>query len=1748
MASSSNPIRLEFVVSNGQQFLQGWERLIDGLGDKFQSGMGKSVDKVVEAIGRIETALSALNKTGVFDFADAFKSANDNLNRVVGAIESGNAMLDRMRQHLKAIKDESRGISANTAKFTGAGSGSGGAGMIAVDPAVSEGKRRIRRFESTGKVTTTYGPGGKREVEELTGPRETRGTRTTTYDDSGKAVVTHIKTISRNLDEIAQAQEEYEKFLAGEGFKSLGKRRITRVRDDGKKIYQQLYEDAATGRIATRTSSSAKDLADLTVSAPQYTARGIRTRQQLEQEVIKQLGGSGSLNPIGEAYTKAVTGTGIQKFQRYQLGNGQIATHNLSTGEATFTSPKDVMLQGAGGRLSGVYQAISDELASRGFAKGTESVDSMDRMGSKVVEVWRNAAGEVARVVKDTLSGDARAKLKQPTVGPAQAAKTDADIRALLAAPGTNLDKRFGQKLAAGGKTQEEFYTTAAGTQFRATKDLVSNLYTKFSQSRPQTTQQDRDSENQSRRTAIETDLLARGFEKTNDVIEKMTSAGMEMIRVWKNANGEVARVNERSGEYSLSKPGRGEAEIQSSISQALKFLASGGYRKVDQRYEIDKQGNASSTALYKNEQGGTASLNLDTGQFTGNLGKAQSALQKFWSAMQSGGKLAGKTWDLLAAAPRQILKEFQAVGNFFIKLSGVIYSVKNLWAGFQGLIVHPLQDQLQNVINATEQYREFETAISGVTGGMQKARDVNDALIRSWQNLPMKVKDVQDVARQMAFIPSLTSKIAVGNADTVQKNIEQFATLVSKLSLLDPEQGPSGVLVALREAIAGGEFRSLRFRLEISPQQMARTINKNLSDLAADPELTQKALSTFADMFIGDEAMRRMGDLFTQRMDKLADTWRHALAKVGDSGIFDKVGQMLQDTADNLFKHFESPNFSANAQRISNAFVRILENVAKTVVHVIRRLTNAQDGDMTIAGVFGDIADGIEKLAQWSDNLPEIADKVINFVTKLSDAIMSAVDVVTAILARLWQWLPKGRDLPADQKDAAANDFLDQFGLRRQVRTQMTGDSGGLWRRNWLPTGANAWLENTLGLDNGMSNRTVEISGVGGQKLKPEQVKTIDDFLMKQEMIDAFGEVRLVSRTAAKQELSQLLAGMGVKAEMEAPRTSHLAMPQDVTRDAVVKLLDGLGLPLMNKDYANHDVAMRYAIREAQNRQRPQPMRALGGMSFNALEANPGQQLISVMRSLSDLVDRGYDNDSEQQAREQALSRITRAFGDSGSLKTSIESLNTQRKAGEEQFKVSLEKIKIRLEENKDAITDAYLALEQGLAAGDEGSVVDFIEKLTAENDKLQFGFSVLQDKFKQFREKFEQTAKKFPEQAILGAQASIQGMAEDIKHLGPQAQSLIRQRLFIGDTMQGEAVAKMLGIPLSDQEAIANRIGFPSWSLHARQKFLDDSVELSRQRAESSAKTGLITAESTPQSIMDNIFAHAPGFAASEAQRNGQLQRALQGQLQLQQGIYSQAAAQVGATDGKDFEALMAFEKAREKIAEISAALREVGYNLNYVEKGFVEFGRKVEESLQSSLGDAIYRLISGTGKFRDVLISFAADVQKAFSQMLANNLLRSILGENASAAGGQGVFTSFLTRLFGGGGGSAGGAAASSPEPVVTNLASEFAAQGAVWKGGFTPIAAFASGGVVNRPVLGIVGEGPAPAEAMVPLPDGKHIPVQMKGGSGEAPRIYVVANYAQAIQQGLRQNRDIIVDVVSGNVKQNGKLAKAMRRGA
>ncbi len=140
----------------------------------------------------------------------------------------------------------------------------------------------------------------------------------------------------------------------------------------------------------------------------------------------------------------------------------------------------------------------------------------------------------------------------------------------------------------------------------------------------------------------------------------------------------------------------------------------------------------------------------------------------------------------------------------------------------------------------------------------------------------------------------------------------------------------------------------------------------------------------------------------------------------------------------------------------------------------------------------------------------------------------------------------------------------------------------------------------------------------------------------------------------------------------------------------------------------------------------------------------------------------------------------------------------------------------------------------------------------------------------------------------------------------------------------------------------------------------------------------------------------------------------------------------------------------------------------------------------------------LVSGTATAKEVFASFLQSVGQALSQAAAQMIATYIAIGIAKMFAGLSAGTTSSTGPNPGGIPSTGNVTAPSVNGFDTGSIANVAANGAVWKGGFTPFQAFANGGVVNGPTLGLIGEGKY-NEAIVPLPDGRSIPVSFGGRS-------------------------------------------------
>jgi len=165
------------------------------------------------------------------------------------------------------------------------------------------------------------------------------------------------------------------------------------------------------------------------------------------------------------------------------------------------------------------------------------------------------------------------------------------------------------------------------------------------------------------------------------------------------------------------------------------------------------------------------------------------------------------------------------------------------------------------------------------------------------------------------------------------------------------------------------------------------------------------------------------------------------------------------------------------------------------------------------------------------------------------------------------------------------------------------------------------------------------------------------------------------------------------------------------------------------------------------------------------------------------------------------------------------------------------------------------------------------------------------------------------------------------------------------------------------------------------------------------------------------------------------------------------------------------------QQSIDELNQKLGKFGITIQYLKAGLADWMKQVGTTSKMVVS-AISQIVNVTAstisnlimdlmtkkfkKFKDFIANFTQSIM----QIIVNTLVKIAIYKALAKAG----------------------------------ISAAMAAKGAIFPGEFIPVQQFAYGGVVNRPTIGIIGEGKNP-EAVVPLPDGKAIPVKFVGDKNQ-----------------------------------------------
>lgn len=236
------------------------------------------------------------------------------------------------------------------------------------------------------------------------------------------------------------------------------------------------------------------------------------------------------------------------------------------------------------------------------------------------------------------------------------------------------------------------------------------------------------------------------------------------------------------------------------------------------------------------------------------------------------------------------------------------------------------------------------------------------------------------------------------------------------------------------------------------------------------------------------------------------------------------------------------------------------------------------------------------------------------------------------------------------------------------------------------------------------------------------------------------------------------------------------------------------------------------------------------------------------------------------------------------------------------------------------------------------------------------------------------------------------------------------------------------------------------------------------------------------------------------------------------------------------------------------VGAALAGVASNAGILKSSFSTLNTQGVQQTTSALGTQVTQLIT-TGNVQGAATTSLGALANA--AMYAAQALASIAGSSGTSALG-GIFSS-VGSMISGTTSSIASASGVGSNTYGFTMPSAFANGGIMTSAGAVQLRKYANGGVADSPQLALYGEG-SMAEAYVPLPDGRSIPVTISGSSSNSdssgtssstPSVTVNVINQTGQQVSATQNqprfdgRQMILDVVLSGAQQPGSFRDGMK---
>ena len=455
--------------------------------------------------------------------------------------------------------------------------------------------------------------------------------------------------------------------------------------------------------------------------------------------------------------------------------------------------------------------------------------------------------------------------------------------------------------------------------------------------------------------------------------------------------------LDQRSSEVSAA---QNAADIQAAQIRQREQFESEANAYVERAFshaanfaDIDRQGNGAGEM-----ESISASIQQRASERQSTAIMAQQAEQRKQLEKQYGSKLSA---DAPGGGDGGVFFSSFASGasgawEWITKLRGATMEWTIAWYGVKSAAetVYSLFERpFAAVEKATEDSRKFELAISGITGGMSRAREVDDDLVRELDKIPLTLEQTREVTEQMAKNGMFASLFATGSPDQAAIKASEYAQTVAQLSALNPQTGVDKIIATMQQSITGQvNTRQFRINLGIDPDEMARLSGTTTKVMNQDPAMFMDALKQYLSVY-GQGMASGSGDLVGVAWEKLKDDPGVALQKIGDSGVYDQIASRFKTLVSSILGYLNSPQFAGRAEEIGSQMGGFFDSVGESALKFLQEVSGASD----LAGTPDAIASQVERIVTSATNLakdlPGIASSLGQSINGLIELFQGAAE-----------------------------------------------------------------------------------------------------------------------------------------------------------------------------------------------------------------------------------------------------------------------------------------------------------------------------------------------------------------------------------------------------------------------------------------------------------------------------------------------------------------------------------------------------------------------------------------------------------------------------------------------------------------------------------------------------------------------------------------------------------------------------------